>query len=383
MAQEAVSVVTQEEPRLPPSNVVYLIGSGLTNATAFRVKHGSEMVMNALFGEIVPKLRDDDKIAKDPITGPLINRLSELSESQSAPNLEELIDLLESSGREACIRMSEKLSSTFADVLLNHVKRLINDLPENLAEVLLDLHSRSDSPEKLVGIITTNYDTLIEIAIQSIGYYINYGFETRFNEGKSIVLLKLHGSIDWEQSVPIGLRELSDIKTGEGRAWIGPRRLKVASQYPFDLIWGKARELLCKADTIRIIGCSLLPSDWHIAQLLFRTSILDSQGRHRKIEIVNRGKECERIQNAYPMLDLVPIYRIDEVVRNVRAGDGKPWGDPIGLEHIQKAKDFLWDSKNPVEYWLQSEVQMLLNNRMSIDTEKGRLRAFADNRSST
>jgi hypothetical protein len=156
MPQEAVSPVPQEELPQQPSKVAYLIGSGLTNATASRVKHGSEMVMSALFDDIIEKLGHDEDIANDEITGPLINTLIARPEDEPAPNLEELIDLLEPSGREACIKMGAKLSSAFGDVLLDHMKRLMDDLPENLAEILLDFYNTTDGPEELVGIITTS-----------------------------------------------------------------------------------------------------------------------------------------------------------------------------------------------------------------------------------
>jgi len=97
----------------------------------------------------------------------------------------------------------------------------------------------------------------------------DFGFEAKRKARKTTPLLKLHGSFDWIQTVPIQREKLCDvINKGRAISWIGPCRSKDIKHYPFNLIWGKARELVAKADILRIIGCSMLSSDWHIAQLL-------------------------------------------------------------------------------------------------------------------
>ncbi len=382
MVQKAISDTEIEPRRKITSNITYFIGSGLTNATASKSAYESELVMGVLFKDTVMNLRNDNDLAKDPISGPLINQLIILSDKSTVPNLEELIDLLESSGQESCIKLSQALSSSFANVLIKHTKKLIkNGLSENMAEILLDLHCIEDNSEPLVGIITTNYDPFIEMAFESIGIDTDLAFETsNFGQG-AIPLLKIHGSIDWIQSVPIKRRKWVELGNSHIPSWIGPRRLKLGVLYPFNLIWGRARELLAKTDVIRIVGASLLPSDWHIAQLLFRTTVLDSQdGRKKRIEVINSVSESDRICRDYPMLPIKPIYKIDDVMRNCRTElSGTSWNKPLSDVDRDEAKHYVEKIKNPFDYWVQSKIQMLLNSNKSLHTKSGKLWKFASN----
>ena len=126
MVQKAISDTEIEPRRKITSNITYFIGSGLTNATASKSAYKSKIVMSALFKETVLNLRNNNDLARDPITGRLINQLIILSDKSTVPNLEEVIDLLESSGQTSCIKLSHALSSSFAHVLIEHTNILMD-----------------------------------------------------------------------------------------------------------------------------------------------------------------------------------------------------------------------------------------------------------------
>src|SRR5207249_3124295 len=122
--------------------------------------------------------------------------------------------------------------------------------------------------EELGGILTINYDEYIEQAIQSFqDQSVDFGIDVRGNERKrnSIRLLKLHGSFGWEDAWPIV------VKGGATKlCWIPPGIQKARDRYPFDVLWGLAREML-DCDVLRIVGCRLSPNDWDLISLLFST----------------------------------------------------------------------------------------------------------------
>jgi len=159
LVQKKVKKLSKTKIDSEKLKVVCIIGSGLTNATATRVAHGTEISMSSLMNEILTTMETQENLAHDNITGPLINKLIDFSGKKTLPNLEELIDLLDSSGHDKCILLAKLLSENFARILTEHMNKMINEgLRENLAEIIIDYFNTEDNPEKLLGILTTNYD---------------------------------------------------------------------------------------------------------------------------------------------------------------------------------------------------------------------------------
>ena len=70
------------------------------------------------------------------------------------------------------------------------------------------------------------------------------------------------------------------------------------TEYPFNILWGKAQELL-DCDILRIIGCSLNRNDWHLVSLLYITQKLNTNKKEFIIELINSRDGCKRIKRNY------------------------------------------------------------------------------------
>jgi hypothetical protein len=374
MVQEDQIVPTPVEPAVAKvDRVAYLVGGGLTIATAKRAGCRTELDMRSLMLDALAIASQDTRFSTDEHTGQIINSL--LSETPvPKTSLEELVDLLEQTEHPACIQLSEFLSDTFANELSEKSMEVLGESPENLAEVLLDLHNTVDSSEILAGIITTNYDNFIEKAFESLQLWPDFGFESPRPSDHRIPLLKLHGSLDWDVAVPV--RVGSALQNGR-RRWIGPRRQKTTSNYPFNMIWGRSREVLAESNVLRILGASLWPSDWHIVQLLFQSIYADRKSPTLRIEVVDFPGVCQRIQRDNSLLPIQRIDQIDEVIRHYRASTGIQWEEPITQEQQDQTRVYMESIKNPIDYWLQSRIQSIINSGKSIDTKSNRVAAFA------
>lgn len=150
------------------------------------------------------------------------------------------------------------------------------------------------APSKLT-IVTTNYDTLIEDAADSIGYTVMDGFsfshrpyfdsdmfewnlvkdieniKTRELEYKKNILnlLKLHGSLTWERDVQgIRRKEKSDVKEP---IMIFPSSEKYMQSYqdPYFELFAKFQELLKRPNTL-LITSGFSFADNHISQMIIQ-----------------------------------------------------------------------------------------------------------------
>ena len=173
--------------------------------------------------------------------------------------------------------------------------------------------------EKIGGIITLNYEDLIEKAIFNVKGRIDYAINFRNNSkqfkqnninNKTIPLLKLHGSFNWKNEFPVCL--VDKIKREDDVLWIPPGVEKNKNNYPFSLIWGKAKEML-DCDILRVVGCSLNRNDWQLISLLYSTQRLNSQEKEYTIELINYQNIAESIKKDYSYLRFSTILDIEEV----------------------------------------------------------------------
>ena len=84
-------------------------------------------------------------------------------------------------------------------------------------------------------------------------------------------LLKLHGSFDWYMDAEMNKMSIAQNGAAETMQWIPPRLNKEYFNYPYNIIHGKAYELLAQCDILRVIGCGLNQNDIGLISLLFKT----------------------------------------------------------------------------------------------------------------
>ena len=348
--------------------VVYLLGTGATQAEVSL----TDDTIRILMSDVREEMRN--KIVKDEI---LKNKLSEVINHLSSEytDVEHLITLYESTAISKHNNIAKDLKQLFLKVVQEKISKLGTPYTPKLLTALIDMHEISDLEEELKGIITLNYEDLLERAIHSsIKNNIDYIIEVKnshsyfkVKEGPSILLLKLHGSFNWKNEFPITLMDESEIAE-EDVLWIPPGVEKRRDRYPFNILWGRARELL-DCDILRVIGCALNRNDWQLVSLLYITQQLSTQGREYQIELIDYDDCGDTIRGQYPYLRFVTISEIKEVREYII--NSNSLGEKKEEEISKIIKELL--SQNPktniFDYWLRAKGEVLKKSK-NIVTEK-------------
>ena len=231
-------------------------------------------------------------------------------------NYEHIITFLDASPSDLHRRFAAELRQLFEDVLRRRLAKIELELGNDrfaLYAMLLDMYNVKGCPETLQAILTINYDNFIEAATVDLGYSVDFGIGTHeviASSENSIKLVKLHGSFYWDDTWPISAH--IDAKSTTP-IWIPPGIEKPKERYPFNLLWGIARELL-QCDVLRIVGCNLSGTDWDLISLLFTTR--HSNGALTtpyRVEVIDSPRRAREIQASYPYLDVVSILEIEEM----------------------------------------------------------------------
>jgi hypothetical protein len=231
-------------------------------------------------------------------------------------NIEYIVSLLESSHVSIYQDYANKLRTHFQAYLVNKLKYV----EPKLAKTLLKMHNtpRMKEIEELTGIITLNYDSLIDDASQEVLGYVNYSIRCKANERSKYIIsneknkmeiLKVHGSFNWGTGKMIEVFKSRLLKENNESLWMPPSIYKHTDRYPFNHLWGRAHELL-NCDVLRIIGCSLNQNDWGLLELLFKTQLL-SESTYR-IELIGNPNIIDEVRKRYAFLkNVVGLNEID------------------------------------------------------------------------
>ncbi|MCX6759446.1 MAG: SIR2 family protein [Candidatus Nealsonbacteria bacterium] len=292
------------DPEIP--KIVYLFGAGATHAeklleckikgTGFNelgeLERGgllasdiSKRVIDKLFHD-KPEIANDYGITKLSIDDP---RLIENAD------IELLISLVETLKTDKSENDVKFLKDFFKKEISENLLVDGNNIIPRLYSSLLELHGLIGHEEQLIGFLTLNYDSLFEKSFELIN-------KIRFNYGLAIgnppisckpedsYLLKLHGSFDWYLDLDNN-KIIISTKQSEEPLWIPPRLNKEYLDYPYNLIHGKAYELLGQCDILRVVGCSLNQNDIRLISLLFKTQRL-KRLKPYLIEIISPPEAC-------------------------------------------------------------------------------------------
>lgn len=324
-----------------------------------------------------PRFSDDDRLKF------LVNSIDD-----GTADIEHLITFLDDAPSHLHRTFANEMKMAFEEVLRHRLDEINKDLqrdPIDLYQVLLDIYNIKDYPERLRGILTTNYDDYLEQAIISVtGRKVNFGInvesgpenETDDDTDAGFGLLKLHGSFSWSETLPVTRNHSS----GE-TLWIPPGIQKAKQSYPFNILWGLARDML-SCDILRVIGCRLGPNDWDLISLLFAMCHVTST-KQPIIEVIDSPLHAEHLKKSYPYLPIHSILDVEpvgnEFVSDFTVGPPKPYSRLSNDERTSLFKripaEFNW-----FQEWLHHTVTVLFTEMPSIETRKGFVASFLESK---
>ncbi len=341
--------------------VVYLFGTGATQAEIDLAHDGVGILMSHVRDGILGRISTNPGLRKR-YPG-LVNELSSPS-----IDVEHLITLYESSGTTKHAKIARLLKKEFREEIQGQLGKLGGDFSPKLYPALIDMHEVEGLEETITGILTLNYEDLLDRGAQSVENNIDYGIRMNsehshltVKQGLDFPVLKLHGSFNWKNTFPVTLIDDDKIKNAEDVLWIPPGVEKNRLRYPFSLIWGRAIEIL-DCDILRVVGCSLSRNDWQLVSLLYTTQKLSSS-RGYTIELINPRKDCKRITDDYTYLSCRMISDILEVRESIAKSLGvaaKEIKDETIAQYLE--------NKDVFDLWLHSKGEWLQSKSIPIGT---------------
>lgn len=315
--------------------IVYLFGAGATHAEIlnlesspselFRSKNG--LLISNVSKRVIQKAQSIRGFKKDVelVTAP-----------EGSLNIELLISLFESNR----IANSENKIRTLKNLVRKDILERLTTSRKNkfyLHKALLELHTKIEEKEELLGIISLNYDDVIDDAYRTV---LKREPEYCHSTKKAIdfPLLKLHGSFNWTNINTYGKRKnISIIPLGINKNYLVP---------PYNFIWSHAFELLAQCDILRVIGCSLNQSDIGLIDLLFKAHL--ERSTYFDMEIIDFQKQGDQIKNNYGFFQ--GIIKPKDIEDSLIADNQIINEDGVG---------------NPFKIWLKAKGERMLDNNIS------------------
>jgi hypothetical protein len=292
-------------PQSQVKRVAYLFGAGATNAELSHV--GVDIDEDGLLISDVTK-RVTIEAKRDPEF--LKHSRMFLERAANSSNIELFISLIENN--ESDIDGASVIVDRLKDMVENDIRGILT--PDRLTsfslhKALFELHDR-DIKETLVGLISLNYDTVLDDAYTIFYREPDYCFSFPTSKSEKPPLLKLHGSFNWE-GIEINQRKrrIPIIPIGIDKDYL---------RLPYNFIWGRALEVLAGCDTLRVVGCSLSQNDIPLIDLLFKAHL--EKGTAFEIEVISSEETGQEIKSRY---DFFPRITTAEKIEDTLMSDVK------------------------------------------------------------
>lgn len=305
--------------------VVYLLGAGAIKGEMSHQGIESDITMKGI-GENVLKLSEEKS-----------GEYWKIHENFSLPedqDIELMMSLLEG--------FTEAESSGFKGVC-NELRQLFRiylitqiigkGTSPKIHSSLLHLHKNygdnmGEAGEEITGVLTINYDSVVDEAFCMVHGGINYGckFESDTYQANETIppLLKLHGSFNWKvEGDKLIVRRNFENKEYEDdcSGWIPPSVYKRPPGALLPRIWDRAAKLITDCDILRIVGSSLRNEDFALLSLIF-TSQLKSE-KIFSIELIVPDKDAigeeTAVEEAVPVKGIMQRLKFLGKVRNFSA----------------------------------------------------------------
>ena len=382
MNDQAAPPLAESHSESSGPRVVYLLGAGATQGCIAHFGSRHKLVMSGLAEPIFEKLQ---RVAEEKYRdhSGITRLVNDVMLPESGFDIEQLITFLEDSPTLAYRTFSSELRDAFSSVLIGRladVERELGVVRSRLYAALVDMHDVEGFNETLGGFLTLNYDVLLEHAIDHhLELDVDYGITldpASVPSRRAITVLKMHGSLGWSREWPIRA-ELSD----NPGVWIPPGLRKPKSDYPFNAIWGLARDLL-NCDILRIVGCNLGPNDWDLVSLLFSTRYTHATAAPYRIEVIAEYETVQRIRELFPYLEVLWLPDLpwvgEQIVGELLGAKPRRFAElSEGLQEtvISKARRSIG---NPFSYWLTQMGEAMATDLPSLATASGVFEQFVD-----
>lgn len=357
--------------------VVYLIGAGASQGCVEYVGCAHGILMKDLHPPLAKKVRELFKSKKDKY-GTLEKLINEVI-CEETIDIEQVITFLDESPSSIHRQLADDLRLTFQMVLrdqLDTIEEEINDGRFRLYAALLDMYQVEKCPEELHAILTLNYDEFIEDAAASIERHVDFGIRLQEHDVShtGLKLLKLHGSFGWKDAWPIPKVD----NVNEAPLWIPPGILKGKQRYPFNIVWGLARELL-DCDILRVIGCRLGSNDWDLISLLFTSRHTHTTRSPYVVEVIDSPEHAIELKRLYPYLDIRSLLEIkiekmeigNQLVGRFTEGPPKAFA-LLTPKELKKMYKNIGDEENWFHIWLKQMAESFASEPgVGVETPKG------------
>jgi SIR2-like protein len=275
-------------PAEPKKKIVYLFGAGATHAELANLDPSLiESEMGLLVQDVSKRVINEAR--RHPR---YLKNLEMVSGTSGSLNIELLISLIENSkinGWEEKTRLLRKLVQADIETILTESRKKRFYLHNGLIE--FHKHALTCAKEELIGLISLNYDDVLDRAYQEKYGSPNYCFSlgAGMPSPESVPLLKLHGSFNWKKRKMPGLRRTIEIiPLGANKTYL---------HVPYGAIWNRALKTLIDCDTLRVVGCSLSQNDAHLIDLLFKAHLERDAGFD--VEIISSEETGIQIRKNY------------------------------------------------------------------------------------
>jgi len=258
--------------------VVYLLGAGSTQSEINFQGKDSKTTMSEISKGVLKMSRRGSGL------------FYKLSQNKDFPlikdqDIEKLMSLFQGYDDELADykKVYEEIRKLFRDYLIKQITK--KKIKPHILNSLLYAYKNYDryigeNGEKLMAVLTTNYDTLLDYSFDKVFDSINLGFSftsEKYKLKEDIpLLLKLHGSFNWEiKDYELCVHDdttLRNIKVGN-KGWLPPSVYKKPQLDLYKAIWSKAKKALIECDVLRVIGCSLRNEDISLLSLIFTSQL--------------------------------------------------------------------------------------------------------------
>lgn len=267
--------------------IAYLIGAGATHAEILNIEESPSATFIENNGLLISSVSKRVMRAVQNVPG-FKKNVEFVTSPEGSLNIELLISLFESN------------QIPHSDFKVNTLKKLVqSDILKRLSmsrkrrfylhKALLELHQLIDDREYLLGIISLNYDDILDEAYKACNMKLNYCHTSDSGGPGYPPLLKLHGSFNWTRRNNYGkTKDIPIIPLGLNKNYLVP---------PYNFIWSRAFEILTRCDTLRVIGCSLNQNDVGLIELLFKAHL--ERDSYFEIEIIDWQDKGDDIKNSY------------------------------------------------------------------------------------